>query len=66
MSAIVVDFYSGRVMGPAMLEHQAAERARLRDVELLRQVDALVEAYRFAWEEPGQFNGDELLQKDKL
>jgi hypothetical protein len=53
MSAVVISFYTGQPVGPATLEamrFRSAKRAREADEELVRQIDELVEAYRFAWD----------------
>ncbi len=64
VSAKVICFYSGRELGPAtlgMLEYREGLRRQAERVELLRQVDAHVEAYRFAWDPTGQWDCDESL-----
>ena len=50
----VLSFWTGEPLGPVLLEALESRERELNhaaDQELLRQLDAYVEAYQFTWED---------------
>lgn len=65
----VVDFETATPLDSqscaALAQRDAIDRKlarEAREIELLRQLDCMVEAYRFAWDADGRYSCDESLQ----
>lgn len=71
MKARILDFETGAALDErscqALAQRDAIDRKlarRAREIELVRQLDALVEAYRFAWDPNDRYSCDESLRAD--